>query len=272
MISASSCGSRLANAHASIATVASPSSIAVRARARSSSPSVIAFQRGDPEGGVLEGVGVLVGIRDLRQGVEALRRSRPPSASRRRRRSRGPHRRAAGAGARRRPGPARAARARAATRCPRPAPRADSSPRRGRPARRCSSSRVNSSGAPMSAAGRPRIAMTCSSISARAARTSSSSAGDGSSVGASLVVGDAAGETDACGLGSAADATIGKVEADDRDPDHDDDADDDGGQALGSGHCGAFCHDLAGIPGTFRFLKVWQARGLGVLRSLIGAR
>ena len=39
MISASSWGSRLANAQASIETVASPSSRAVRANARSSSPS-----------------------------------------------------------------------------------------------------------------------------------------------------------------------------------------------------------------------------------------
>ena len=48
------------------------------------------------------------------------------------------------------------------------------------------------------------MAITCSSISERTARASSSSAGDGSSVGASLASGDAAGETDACGLGSAA--------------------------------------------------------------------
>ena len=42
--------------------------------------------------------------------------------------------------------------------------------------------------------------------------------------------------------------TSAEVEAEDDDPGQDEYGDDDGGEALGSGHCGAFCHAIARSP------------------------
>ena len=126
-----------------------------------------------------------------------------------------------------------------------------------------SSSRVMISAGPMSAASRPRMAMTCSSISSRIAWISASLGAEGSADAEALgsVAIEGLGSAEALATGPRpipAPATLSAQERDGRDHD---DGHEDQDQAMGSGHR-RHSSSPAARASTFRFLKVRQARRL----------